>query len=98
MEVSLHDNDLTYIFVIALCRFVNSGTYYGLSWNTSNLGGNDYINFLVSGAVEYPGYGFLLLALNRWGRRAVLCGCMIVGGVALLLTSVVPTGNTRWKE
>jgi OCT family organic cation transporter-like MFS transporter 4/5 len=81
--------------VILFSWFVNSGTYYGLSWNTSNLGGNDYINFLVSGAVEYPGYAFLLLALNRWGRRAVLCGCMIVGGVALLLTSVVPT-DTNW--
>ena len=72
---------------------MNSGTYYGLSWNTSNLGGNHYVNFLLSGAVEYPGYSFLLIALNRWGRKTVLCGCMLVGGVALLLTSVVPSGN-----
>ncbi|GFG37619.1 hypothetical protein Cfor_12698, partial [Coptotermes formosanus] len=81
--------------VILFSWFVNSGTYYGLSWNTSNLGGNDYLNFLLSGAVEYPGYGFLLLALNRWGRRAVLCACMIVGGVALLLTCVVPS-DMNW--
>ncbi|PNF24518.1 Organic cation transporter protein [Cryptotermes secundus] len=81
--------------VILFSWFVNSGTYYGLSWNTSNLGGNDYINFLLAGAVEYPGYAFLLLTLNRWGRKAVLCGCMIVGGVALLLTSVVPS-DMNW--
>lgn len=46
-------------------RFVNSGVYYGLSLNTSNLGGNDYLNFLISGAVEIPAYAFLLFSLNR---------------------------------
>ncbi|XP_069673393.1 organic cation transporter protein isoform X2 [Periplaneta americana] len=81
--------------VILFSWFINSGTYYGLSWNTSNLGGNDYLNFLLSGAVEIPGYSFLLLTLNRWGRKAVLCGCMIVGGVALLLTCLVPS-DANW--
>nr|CAD7456249.1 unnamed protein product [Timema tahoe] len=73
--------------------FVNSGTYYGLSWNTSNLGGNDYLNFFISGAVEIPAYSFLLLTLNRWGRKSILCGCMLVGGVSLLLTLAVPYGD-----
>lgn len=75
--------------------FVNSATYYGLSWNTSNLGGNDYLNFLVSGVVEIPGYLLLLLLLNSWGRRATLCSALIVTGVALLLTQLVPS-NTDW--
>lgn len=74
-------------------RFSNSITYYGLSWNTSNLGGNDYLNFVVSGAVEIPAYLFLILTLNRWGRKHILCGCMVVAGVALLLTTAVPKGN-----
>lgn len=73
--------------------FVNSGTYYALSWNTSNLGGNDILNFVISGAVEIPGYLFLLLTLNRWGRRNVLCGCMLVAGTLLLLTMAVPEGQ-----
>ena len=71
--------------------FVNSATYYGLSWNTSNLGGNDYINFLISGVVEIPGYVALLLLLNRVGRKATLCLALLVAGVALLLTQVVPS-------
>ncbi|TMW53321.1 hypothetical protein DOY81_001621 [Sarcophaga bullata] len=75
--------------VIFFDWFVNSGVYYGLSWNTNNLGGNVFLNFLVSGAVEIPAYSFLLLTLNRWGRRTILCGCMIAAGVALLLTIVV---------
>ncbi|XP_053947368.1 organic cation transporter protein-like [Anastrepha ludens] len=75
--------------------FVNSGVYYGLSWNTNNLGGNVLLNFMISGAVEIPGYSFLLFTLNRWGRRTILCGCMLVAGVSLLLTIVVPV-DKNW--
>ncbi|XP_055853387.1 organic cation transporter protein-like [Episyrphus balteatus] len=70
--------------------FVNSGTYYGLSWNTNNLGGNVLLNFVISGAVEIPAYTFLLFTLNRWGRRSILCGCMLTAGIALLMTVFVP--------
>lgn len=75
--------------------FVNSGTYYGLSWNTNNLGGNELLNFLVFGAVEIPAYTFLLFTLNKWGRRTILAGCMIFAGTMLLLTIAVPD-NQNW--
>ncbi|KAL1517616.1 hypothetical protein ABEB36_001355 [Hypothenemus hampei] len=75
--------------------FANNITYYGLSWNTNNLGGNPYLNFVISGAVEIPAYIFLLLTLNRWGRRNILSGCMITAGVALILTMLVPQ-NMQW--
>ncbi|XP_048513300.1 organic cation transporter protein-like [Athalia rosae] len=71
--------------------FVISGTYYGLSWNTSNLGGNDYVNFLISAGVEIPAHVFTFFTLNRLGRRIVLSGCMLFSGTSLLLTTVVPT-------
>lgn len=74
-------------------RFANNITYYGLSWNTNNLGGNPYLNFVISGAVEIPAYAFLLLTLNRWGRRNLMCGCMIVSGIALLFTMAIPNGK-----
>uniref|UniRef100_A0A182N5I8 Major facilitator superfamily (MFS) profile domain-containing protein n=1 Tax=Anopheles dirus TaxID=7168 RepID=A0A182N5I8_9DIPT len=75
--------------------FVNSLTYYGLSWNTNNLGGNPLLNFVISGAVEIPAYSFLLLTLNRWGRRTILCGCMILAGTMLLATMAVPDSQ-QW--
>ncbi|XP_058118107.1 organic cation transporter protein-like [Anopheles ziemanni] len=75
--------------------FVNSLTYYGLSWNTNNLGGNPLLNFVISGAVEIPAYSFLLVTLNRWGRRTILCGCMIFAGTMLLLTMIVPASE-QW--
>nr|AFY98627.1 organic cation transporter [Drosophila melanogaster] len=75
--------------------FVNSGVYYGLSWNTNNLGGNQLVNFMISGAVEIPGYTLLLFTLNRWGRRSILCGTMMVAGISLLATIFVPS-DMNW--
>ncbi|XP_020278387.1 organic cation transporter protein isoform X2 [Pseudomyrmex gracilis] len=70
---------------------VNSGMYYGLSWHASNLGGNDYVNFVISGVVEIPAYTFLIFTLNRWGRKIILCGCMMLSGLALIATLFVPS-------
>ncbi|XP_049952003.1 organic cation transporter protein-like [Schistocerca serialis cubense] len=75
--------------------FANNATYYGLSWNTSNLGGNDYINFLIAGFVEVPAYTFLLFSLNKWGRKKILCSSMIIAGVSLFAATAVPQG-TSW--
>jgi MFS transporter, OCT family, solute carrier family 22 (organic cation transporter), member 4/5 len=75
--------------------FVISGTYYGLSWNTNNLGGNALLNFVISGAIEIPAYTFLLFTLNKWGRKTILAGSMIFAGVVLLVTMVVPD-NHAW--
>ncbi|KAL0280892.1 UNVERIFIED_CONTAM: hypothetical protein PYX00_002054 [Menopon gallinae] len=74
--------------------FVNSLAYYGLSWSTSNLGGNDYLNFCLSGLMEFPGYGVLIFTLNRFGRKFTLCGALLVGGTSLLLTLFVPSEMT----
>uniref|UniRef100_U5EJR4 Putative synaptic vesicle transporter svop n=1 Tax=Corethrella appendiculata TaxID=1370023 RepID=U5EJR4_9DIPT len=66
--------------------FVISGVYYGLSWNTNNLGGNPFLNFIISAAVEIPGYSFLLFALNKFGRRTILSSAMSLSGIMLILT------------
>ncbi len=74
-------------------RFVNSAVYYGLSLGSSNLGGNDYLNFLISGAVEFPAYFMAQMTLAYLGRRWPLTGCMVIGGGALLFTMAVPGGK-----
>lgn len=56
--------------------------------NTNNLGGNDLLNFVISGAVELPAYTFLIFTLNRWGRKTILCSSM--------LTVSVPTKPTLY--
>ncbi|XP_058450277.1 organic cation transporter protein [Malaya genurostris] len=95
LDIFKHPNLRRKALLIFFDWFVNSGTYYGLSWNTNNLGGNPLLNFVISGAVEIPAYTFLLLTLNRWGRRTILCGCMIFAGTMLLSTMFIPD-NLSW--
>ena len=63
-----------------------SMVYYGLSLNTGNLGGNFYLNFTISGLVEFPAYTLCILLLNRMGRKWLHCACMVLGGLACLST------------
>ncbi|GJQ67658.1 Orct [Trypoxylus dichotomus] len=90
LDIFRHPNLRQRSLIIFFDWFANSLTYYGLSWNTNNLGGNDYLNFVISGAVEIPAYIFLIFTLNKWGRKIILCGCMVTAGAALLLTVAVP--------
>lgn len=76
--------------IIFLSWLVNSLTYYGLSWNTNSLGDNYLLNFVISGAVEFPANIFLLFTLNRWGRRNILCSSMLVAGGTLLIAIFIP--------
>jgi len=48
------------------CRFATGGViYYGLSLSTSSLGGDKYINFFLSGAVEAPAYALTVVVLQK---------------------------------
>jgi len=77
---------------------VCSGIYYGLSLSASNLGGNPYYNYLISAAVEIPAFGFNLLVLDspRVGRRLALSGCMLLAGVVLVLSPLIPPDQSSW--
>ncbi|MPC31771.1 Organic cation transporter protein [Portunus trituberculatus] len=74
-------------------RMVNSGVYYGLSLSTSNLGGNPYLNFVISGAVELPGLALATILLDRVGRRIPLAAFLGLGGLCLVSTIFVPKGE-----
>ena len=68
-------------------RAVVSMVYYGLSLNSGNLAGDFYLNFLLSGLVEFPAYTLCLLLLDRIGRKKLHASCMIGGGIACILTT-----------
>ncbi|CAG9763144.1 unnamed protein product [Ceutorhynchus assimilis] len=95
VDLFKHSNLRKRSLIIFFDWCANNITYYGLSWNTNNLGGNPYLNFVISGAVETPANIFTLLTLNRWGRKKILCGSMIVAGSALLATTITPI-NLVW--
>ncbi|KAI8489725.1 hypothetical protein Bbelb_326310 [Branchiostoma belcheri] len=74
--------------------FVNSLVYYGLSLNTSNLGGDDYVNSFTSGAVELPAYVVTVILMERIGRQKTLSTAMVIGGVGCFCTVAVPLSRT----
>ncbi|XP_060551325.1 organic cation transporter protein-like [Ruditapes philippinarum] len=78
------------MFIRTLVIFFNwmvvSMVYYGLSLNTGNLGGNFYLNFTISGLVEFPAYTLCILLLDRIGRKWLHFIAMVAGGVACVST------------
>ncbi|XP_068196687.1 solute carrier family 22 member 21-like [Antennarius striatus] len=64
--------------------------YTGLSLNTSNLDGNPYLNCFFSAAIDLVGYVFIWLVINRAPRPTLLCITMMLSGIMLLVTLLVP--------
>eukprot|EP00058_Branchiostoma_floridae_P009777 XP_002595265.1 hypothetical protein BRAFLDRAFT_233027 [Branchiostoma floridae] len=59
--------------------------YYGLSLNTSNLGGDDYLNFFIGGAVEIPAYVSSIFVVDTFGRPKTHAGYMMIGAVGCIV-------------
>ncbi|XP_071114672.1 organic cation transporter protein-like [Haliotis cracherodii] len=73
--------------IIFLNWFVVSMVYYGLSLHSDNLGaGSLHLNFLLVGLVEFPAFVFVILLLNKLGRKVMYCASVLVGGVSCILT------------
>ncbi|VVC91050.1 unnamed protein product [Leptidea sinapis] len=48
--------------------------YYGLSINSVNMSGNQYVNYIAVAAVEIPGYWAAVVLMSIIGRKLVLAG------------------------
>eukprot|EP00058_Branchiostoma_floridae_P000228 XP_002585716.1 hypothetical protein BRAFLDRAFT_257702 [Branchiostoma floridae] len=59
--------------------------YYGLSLNTSNLGGDDYLNFFIGGVVEIPAYITSIYIVDTLGRPKTHAGYMMIGAVGCIV-------------
>lgn len=77
---------------IAVFRFACSVIYYGVAFNTSNMGGNPYINCLVAAAVEIPAYTSVIVLLKWYGRKPILICTLLVSGIACAATAFLETG------
>lgn len=91
----MYRNELHSVFFF---RFISGATYYGLSWNTSNLGGNVHLNFVFCALTEVPATLFIIFVSDRWGRKVSLCGGMFVAGISLLLSHFIPIGTQNFQK
>ena len=69
---------------VGVAFMVNTLVYYGLSFNVQSLAGDLYVNNAINGAVELLAYILCCVLLNILGRRLMLSGMMIGGGVACI--------------
>ncbi|VDM18148.1 unnamed protein product, partial [Wuchereria bancrofti] len=72
--------------LITFIWFVNAVIYNCLTYNISNLPVNDFLSFIINGAVELPAYFLIWPLLDAIGRRWSLAGPMILAGFACIST------------
>ena len=76
--------------------FVNGSVYYGIAFNADALAGSVFLNNTINGAVEIVSYIFLILFMERLGRRVMLSFTLGLAGVSLLASTIcinVEDGN-----
>ncbi len=59
------------------------------------LGGNVYIDFLISGLVEFPAAFLILFTIERIGRRLPFATANIVAGVSCFITAFIPESKSQ---
>ncbi|KAJ8969983.1 hypothetical protein NQ317_007030, partial [Molorchus minor] len=75
---------------------VNAFIYYGLSINSTSLGGNKYVNFALVSLIEIPGYSIAWICIQKLGRRMSLVGSLLVCGITCTLTILVTNVSGNW--
>ena len=73
-----------------LTRLTNTLVYYGLSFNTTELAGDPYLNFTLAVIVELIAIGASHYSYEKFGRKIPYAINMSIIGIALLLVLVVP--------
>ncbi|XP_006812591.1 organic cation transporter protein-like [Saccoglossus kowalevskii] len=72
--------------------------YYGLTFNVGNLGGNNYTNALIAGAVEIVAYSSsMYLVETRCGRKLTICISSMIAAIATVSSAFISQcGGTLW--
>ncbi|XP_071645804.1 organic cation transporter protein-like isoform X2 [Temnothorax longispinosus] len=57
--------------------------------NVNNLGLDVFVTFTIAAFTELPADTFLTLVLDRWGRRWLACGTMVISGIFSIWASAI---------
>uniref|UniRef100_A0A8C9AY31 Solute carrier family 22 member 16 n=1 Tax=Prolemur simus TaxID=1328070 RepID=A0A8C9AY31_PROSS len=77
--------------------FTGSLGFYSLSLNSLNLGGNEYLNLFLLGAVEIPAYFFVCVGMDRLGRKPVLAFSLFFSALSCAVIMVIPQNYHVWR-
>ncbi|KAL8562536.1 hypothetical protein ACOMHN_045801 [Nucella lapillus] len=69
--------------------------YYGLTLSIVSLPGNKYVNFFISGAVEFVHYALSMWVMNKFGRKKPLLVCFLAAGVCCIVAASIPRGTAE---
>ncbi|XP_041334066.1 solute carrier family 22 member 16 isoform X1 [Pyrgilauda ruficollis] len=73
-----------------LIWFTGSLGYYVFSLSSVSLGGNEYLNLFLIGAVELPCYIIACVAMDKLGRRNTLIPFLILSALICVLIMFIP--------
>lgn len=79
-------------------RLTNTLVYYGISFNTTELAGDPYLNFTLAVVVELIAIAASHYSYEKFGRKIPYAINMSIIGVALLLVMFVPKGKQVFKH
>lgn len=71
--------------------FTSNAVYYGLSINSVGLSGNIYLNYIITSAIEIPGYWSAVLTLNRIGRKYTIFTGFMISSVCCIAFAFIPS-------
>ncbi|XP_075269828.1 solute carrier family 22 member 3 isoform X1 [Opisthocomus hoazin] len=76
--------------ILMYAWFTSALIYQGLVMRLGIVGGNLYLDFFISGAVELPAALLILVTIDRIGRRLPFAISNIVAGIACFVTAFLP--------
>ncbi|XP_036448623.1 solute carrier family 22 member 7b.1 isoform X4 [Colossoma macropomum] len=68
-------------------------TYYGISLNVAGFGLNIYLTQFIYGTIEIPAKLLIYLSLDKVGRRYSQVGTLLMTGVCIAITILIPKDN-----
>uniref|UniRef100_A0A1A7YLX5 Solute carrier family 22 member 3 n=1 Tax=Iconisemion striatum TaxID=60296 RepID=A0A1A7YLX5_9TELE len=90
MDLVRTPNMRKHTFILMFNWFTSAVVYQGLIMRVGIAGGNVYIDFFISSLVEFPAAFFIILTIERIGRRLPFAAANIVAGVSCLATAFIP--------
>ncbi|XP_045769461.1 organic cation transporter protein-like [Maniola jurtina] len=68
--------------------------YYGLSINSTGLSDTMHLNYILTCAIEIPGFYTAVLVLDRIGRKATLSSCYLISAACNIAFVFIPKDLT----